>query len=298
MAIESDLANTKCYLLSFRKFVRNFVWLLVFTGCQERELVVGLSARERVSAISVLNSAGILTDEQRQSSAGGKEFYTLKVSNSDYPTAIKIIEQLGFPRDQASSANELLGKDSLIPPTPEMIALRLDFALSQKIRELIEQLPGVVSSSVLYRRENSTQRASVVVQYQNSVESPESSVRSVVTQALPADVPLSLEVHLVPLSLGSSQGALVAFSKPFSFKISSQERDRATSQVFFVIVLSSLAAVVVGFFGGLTYSAFMWRKMEKAKVARRRTGEFPLMQMKTAHSLASIKSEDLRQDKP
>lgn len=297
MAIEYGLANTKCSLLSFHRFARSFLWLLIFAGCQERELVVGLSARERVSSISVLNSAGILADEERQSSAGGKEFYTLKVSDSDYPTAIKIIEQLGFPRDQTSSASEMLGKESLIPPTPEMIALRLDFALSQKIRELIEQLPGVISSSVLYRKENSTQRASVVVQYQNSLESPESAVRKVVAQALPSEIPLSLEVQLVPLSLGASQGALVGFPRPFTFKISAHEMERATSQVFFVIALSGLAAGVVGFFAGLTYSAFMWRRMEKAKAARRRTGDFPLMQMKTAHTLASFKAEDFRQDK-
>jgi type III secretory pathway lipoprotein EscJ len=279
------------------RLAKHFLWLFLFVGCQEKELVVGLSARERVSAISVLNSAGILTDEERQSSGSGKESYTLKVSDSDYPTAIKIIEQLGFPRDQTSSSSELLGKDSLIPPTPELIALRLDFALSQKIRELIEQLPGVVSANVLYRKENLAQRASVVVQYQSSIESPEEAIKNIVKQALPSEFPLNLEVHSVPLTLGSAQGALVAFAKPFSFKISSQEKDRATSQVFFVLVLSSLAAAVVGFFAGLTYSAFMWRRMEKAKAARRRTGEFPLMQMKTAHSLASFKADDSSKEK-
>ena len=185
----------------------------------------------------------------------------------------------------------------MIPPTPELISLRLDFALSQKIRELIEQLPGIVSANVLYRKENSTQRASVVVQYQGSSENPESAIKSVVTQALPSNLPLSLEVHLVPLSLGLTQGAIVAFPKPFSFKISAQEKDLATSEVFFVLALSSLAAGVVGFFVGLTYSAFMWRRMEKAKAARRRTGEFPIMQMKTAHSLASFKADDFRQEK-
>jgi len=294
-------------LLNCLRLVECLLVLFSLSSCQERELVVGLSARERVSAISVLNSAGILTEEERQTANGGKEFYTLKVAESDYPSAIKIIEQLGFPRDQTVSSNDLLGKDSLIPPTPELISLRLDFALSQKIRELIEQLPGVVSASVLYRKENSAQRASVVVQYQSSQyqaaqdkggsESPQTAVKSVVTQALPVDLPLSLEVQLVPLSLGVTQGALVAFPKPFSFKISSQEKDRAASQVFFVILLSSLAAGVVGFFSGLTYSAFMWRRMEKAKAARRRTGEFPVVQMKTAHSLASFRADDLKQEK-
>ncbi len=294
------MAITKCSLLSCRSLAR--IIPLVFSlfslfGCQERELVVGLSPRERVSAISVLNSAGILTEEERQSTGSGKESYILRVDESDYPAAIKIIEQLGFPKDQISSSNDLLGKDSLIPPTPELIALRLDFALSQKLKELIEQLPGVVSANVLYRKENASQRASVVVQFQDASSDPEKSIKAVVAQALPSDIPLSIEVQMTPLTLGASQSALVAFPKPFSFKISSQEKNKASSQVFFVLALSSLAAVVVGFFVGLTYSAFMWRRMERAKLARRRTGEFPVMHMKTSAALSTFQNDDSKQVK-
>ena len=264
-------------------------------GCSERELVVGLSARERVTAVTILGNYGISVSEERVQSAN-KDAYVLRVPESDYPLALKIIEQLGLPKDRSSTSAELLGKDSLIPPTPEMISRRLDLVTGQKIKELLEHLPGVVSADVLYRKESTQQVATAVLQYQSGFESPEESAKIIITQAAERGLPLNVDVKSVPLELGSFDAAAVPFSRPFSFKISPSEKERATYQVFSLLGLSSLSSLVVGFFTGLVVSGVMFGRLEKARAARRRTGEYPIMPIKTANTLSAFQSSDFRED--
>jgi len=259
--------------------------LILLSGCREREVVSGLDQREKLSIVSVLLNAGIPVGE-KSTTNGRQERYTISVAESDYSAALNLLGQLGLPRKEAQNTKDLLGGESLIPPTPEIVALRVDLVTGERLKQLIQSLPGVIDSEVFYQRPTNAAaaKATVLVRHTAEAGALRDRVESLAQKTLPEIRPEGLEVSLVTVSL-KRDGALVDFPSPFSFQVPAAERERATYQVFALLGLSMLAALFVGFFAGLVLSGVLWRRYERRRSDRRRTGEYPVVSLKTSGSL-------------
>jgi hypothetical protein len=265
---------------------------LVFSlvGCNEREIVSGLDQREKVTVLSALLEGGIDAREEVVTS-GKQSLYTLYVSSSYHPLAIQILSRLGLPRREGLQQRELLGGDSLIPPTPEVIALRLELMAGERLRSLLQTLPNVVDAEVLYRNSSSSAQATILIRHSGDGEEIEETVEKVALQTFPELVPEQLDLKLYAVSRVGELGPLAHIPKPFSFRVPRSERGLATTEVFSWLGGSILMALFVGFYAGLHVSTLFWKRLEKRRAERRRTGEYAVVPVKTAASIPVVRQD-------
>lgn len=268
-----------------------FLFLTVLLcGCDEREVISGLDQRDKISVLSIMSEAGISTRVEK-STKGKEDRFSISVSEGNYTTALELLTQLGLPRKESLNTRSLLSGDSLIPPTPDVVQLRLELITSERLRELIQALPSVIDSEVYFHKEGAKARGSVFVRHSGINPELENLVRDLSIKLLPDVDPSDLEVRLFIVSLTNKDPSLEQFPRPFSFRVLSSERATATIQVFSWLGVSILAALFVGFYAGLVVSSWMWRRLERRRAERRRTGEYPLVSLKTATNLPAQQEE-------
>jgi len=289
MEIELNSVNTSYY--SSKSLLRFLLalGLLFFIGCGEKEVVSGLDPRERVAVLSAFQENGISSREQSFVS-GKSNRYSLFVSEGEYSRAIKILSQLGLPKREGVDKNQF--DDSMIPPTPEVLALKLELISGERLRDLLRAIPGIIDVEVLFRRSSDGSRISIFARHSaDAAPDLAKSIREITLRTFPEVSDDRLEIQSFGLA-GSPDEPIVKFPSPFSFHVMKGERALAVTEVFTWLGGSILLALFVGFYGGLHVSTLFWRRVEKRRAERRRTGEYAIVPVKTASSLQAIKETD------
>lgn len=283
MGTLSDSGATRCSSWLCRVKLLSLVVVLL-AGCAERELVSDLSQREKVVVLSALIDAGI---GAREESGGSRKRYALFVPESSHGAALQILSRLGLPRKQSSNTREFLSESNTIPPTPEVVALRLELVAGERLRELLMALPGVIDVEVLYRKGS---QASILIRHTS--EDPELSrqVKDLSHKSFPELTGEQIDLKL--FSIKQSEDAVVSFGRPFSFRVLKSERGMASAEVFGWLGAAILMALFVGFYGGLHVSTLYWRRVERRRAERRRTGDYAVVAMQTSSAIPVVKSDD------
>ncbi|WP_184717856.1 type III secretion inner membrane ring lipoprotein SctJ [Caulobacter sp.] len=116
---------------------------LLMAGCAEKELYGGLTEREANEMVAVLQSAGVGASK---ASKDGK-LWSLRTESGDFPRAVAVLHDQGYPRDKFESLGEVFKKEGFVSSPMEQRA-RLMYGLSQELSQTVSSIDGVVQARV------------------------------------------------------------------------------------------------------------------------------------------------------
>lgn len=116
---------------------------LLMSACAEKELYGGLSEKEANEMVAVLQSAGVSASK---ASKDGK-IWSLQTDANDFPKAVAVLHDQGYPRDRFESLGEVFKKEGFVSSPMEQRA-RLMYGLSQELSQTISSIDGVVQARV------------------------------------------------------------------------------------------------------------------------------------------------------
>ncbi len=116
---------------------------LLISACGEKELYGGLSEKEANEMVAVLQSAGV---SAAKASKDGK-VWSLQTRSDDFPKAVAVLHDQGYPRDRFESLGEVFKKEGFVSSPMEQRA-RLMYGLSQELSQTISSIDGVVQARV------------------------------------------------------------------------------------------------------------------------------------------------------
>lgn len=116
---------------------------LLVSACAEKELYGGLSEKEANEMVAVLQSAGVSASK---ASKDGKD-WSLRTESGDFPKAVAVLHDQGYPRDRFESLGEVFKKEGFVSSPMEQRA-RLMYGLSQELSQTISSIDGVVQARV------------------------------------------------------------------------------------------------------------------------------------------------------
>jgi len=117
---------------------------LVVFGCRSR-IQQGLAEQEAHLVQTVLLERGISAEASPE--GGKKASWMLEVPTDKASEAVRVLTDLGLPRERAPGFSEVFGKGSLVPTPLEERALYLQ-ALSGELSRSLETVDGVLSARV------------------------------------------------------------------------------------------------------------------------------------------------------
>jgi type III secretion protein J len=131
--------------------------LLVLAGCRT-ELLSDLDQRQANEVIATLARGGIPSERR----AGEKGRFTVTVEKSQFPDAVRILDDNGLPRHEFATLGQVFKKEGLIA-SPVQERAQMIFALSQELSQTISDIDGVVTARVhLVLPENDPMRQQLV----------------------------------------------------------------------------------------------------------------------------------------
>jgi type III secretory pathway lipoprotein EscJ len=159
----------------------------LLVGCSSAPVADDVAQREANEIVAVLGKHNISASLVK--ARGGKGRYSVVVAESDFPGAAAVLSRLGLPADKKPSFQELTGGNSIIPPSREVEALRLDRAIASELEDIFSVRRDVASVSVLVRMHSreTPERPTVTV----VIQSPEGTmldmaeVREIARRAVP-----------------------------------------------------------------------------------------------------------------
>ena len=236
--------------------MKRFFLLFLLTavvGCNSTTVVQDISQEQAREVVTTLYDRGIVAVANKEST--GRGLYNVKVSNSKYAEASKILVESAVLTKQRESVSELIGAASIIPQSRELEALRVDRALAFEVEDLLLKIPAVQSVKSIVRQnteKNLQQRgaAIVVTRRKGSVLNSDDLTR-LVAETIPGIDPEKIKIEIVE---GGSQviphkQAMV----PFLWFAYVPEADYKNLAVFFLgcVIIVGIASLLAGYWVGV-----------------------------------------------
>ncbi len=242
-------------------------------GCRERELLSDLEQDQAMRGIVLLQRTGITAERELQSS-GRTRKYRLLVNENDYPRALRVLHQFGFPSAAAGELDDLVKPRGFVPVAPELARIRANYALAVQLERLLTTLPGVLDARVVVQADEddgeltdaSGSRASVVLRYasEGSTALEVSRIQEMVASAVPGLQAERVTVQVAQIALSalmpptgidtSGENKPVPLTQvsrfPFHFRVPETERTAVLRQLAVSILSGVVLAGVVGYFVG------------------------------------------------
>ncbi|HPY39033.1 MAG TPA: type III secretion inner membrane ring lipoprotein SctJ [Thiolinea sp.] len=184
--------------------------LLALAGCKT-DLYSGLGEQDANNMLAIMLNKGIAAEKVVDKKTST---YTLSVDKSSIPTAVKLLQEHGYPKEKLFSVNEMFQKDGLISSPTEERA-RFIFALSQSVQETLTQIDGVLVARVhVVLPENSPSgqqlqpsSASVFIKYHPAydLESMKSEIKLIVEKSIEGLTYDKVSVVMVPAQLNKME---------------------------------------------------------------------------------------------
>lgn len=184
--------------------------ILALSGCKT-DLYSGLTEQDANNMLAIMLNQGISVEKiiDKKTST-----YTLSVDKSSIPTAVRLLQEHGYPKEKIFSVNEMFQKDGLISSPTEERA-RFIFALSQSVQETLTQIDGVLVARVhvvLPENSQSSQQlkpssASVFIKYHPAydLESMKSEIKLIVEKSIEGLSYDKVSVVMVPAQLNKME---------------------------------------------------------------------------------------------
>lgn len=114
----------------------------LLAACGQQELYGDLSERDVNEMLAVVQSAGL---EASKSTDG--ETWALKTSSADFPRAVAVLHDQGYPREQFADMGEVFEKEGFVSSPLEQ-HMRMRHALQQELAQTLSSIDGVVQARV------------------------------------------------------------------------------------------------------------------------------------------------------
>lgn len=118
-------------------------------GCKRKTLAEGVSQRQALQIVVVLNEAGFYAQAER--GRGNNPVYSVSVEADDYSAAAKVLYENDLPSPPEKTISELLEGSSFLPESSQVQSMRMDRVKSLEIEQHFRGLPGVRDVRVLVR---------------------------------------------------------------------------------------------------------------------------------------------------
>ena len=224
-------------------------------GCAEVELYSNLPEKEVNEMMAILMDNGIACTK----TAGEEGTWSITVEEARYADAVTILSDLGRPRQQRPTIDELFPKTGFTS-SPSEQRIRLTYGLAESLEQTISTLPGgVVDCSVhLVLPENNPfgesakiSRANVVVVYRRggTIENAVDTIKSIVIGAVDGLDADNVTVDLVEADESLSQirsrrgtnGAGTEMATIMSVKVAKESANRLIA-----VLAASGVCLVIG----------------------------------------------------
>lgn len=180
---------------------------LLLTGCNEREVLGGLDLKQATVLVNVLNALQIEADREADA-ARGRNTYRIVVPESDYNRALALVAECIPPDDNSAQLNKLTESSLGSVLSPELQALKFDYALGLEVERLLLAFPGVIYArakvsskyGIAARGSVPSPSASVIIRYASvsgNVPFLEEDVRQTIGQVVVGIQPKDLKVSIV-----------------------------------------------------------------------------------------------------
>ena len=112
---------------------------LLLAGCAAQEAIYGqLSEREANEMVTILQSHGLTSSKISQ----GKGLFAVRINSNEFPQAVQVLRQWGYPRHSTTTLGELFKPSGLVP-TPMEEQVKYIHGLSEELAATIQQIDGV-----------------------------------------------------------------------------------------------------------------------------------------------------------
>lgn len=125
------------------RFLTSAALCLLLCACSEQEVYSQLTQQQANEMVAVLRRAGITAEKEGRD---GNTFAVIAPRN-DFPRAIEVLRDNGYPRDGYDSLGQVFKKDGPMSSALEDHA-RLMHALSQELANTLSSIDGVVVARV------------------------------------------------------------------------------------------------------------------------------------------------------
>jgi type III secretion protein J len=168
-----------------KKYISFFMLfgVLLLTGCKDATLLEGLNQHQANEVIALLQKNNIEVSK----GAKTKEGFSITVKPSDFSSAVDLIKQHSLPSSSRKEVADLFPADSLVS-SPRAEVARIYSAIEQRLEHTLNQMYGVVSSSVHVSYEvknidSSNKTAPVNISALLKYENDELNKESIITDA-------------------------------------------------------------------------------------------------------------------
>ena len=112
---------------------------LLLAGCAAQETIYGeLSEREANEMVTILQSHGLTSRKMGK----GKGLFAVRINSNQFPQAVQVLRQWGYPRHSTTTLGELFKPSGLVP-TPMEEQVKYIHGLSEELAATIQQIDGV-----------------------------------------------------------------------------------------------------------------------------------------------------------
>ncbi len=119
------------------------VFLVMLTGCSQVELYSNLPEQEANEMMAALIDNGMSCTKE----AGEEGTWSLKVASEQFASAVRVLKDLGYPRDKFADMGKVFQKSGLVS-SPSEERIRFMHALSQELSHTLSQIDGVITARV------------------------------------------------------------------------------------------------------------------------------------------------------
>ena len=115
------------------------IWALLAAGCAAQEAIYGqLTEREANEMVTILQSHGLTSGKINE----GKGLFAVKINSNEFPQAVQVLRQWGYPRHLTTNLGKLFKPSGLVP-TPMEEQVKYIHGLSEELAATIQQIDGV-----------------------------------------------------------------------------------------------------------------------------------------------------------
>jgi type III secretion protein J len=241
---------------------------LVGAGCGKTVLYSNVRERQANEMIALLRTKNMAVDKV----PGLEGAWSVVVVNSQFASAMDVLNNHGFPRDQFNTMGQIFQKSGLVSSPTEERA-RFMYALSESLAETISHIAGVVTARVSivlpesnpYTEVMSPSSAAVFVSYRpgSNIEDAVRDIKYLVTNSIEGLSYDKVSVALFPAPMAVED----ILPENEMVNVLAIHMTRASLPVFFLILLIVMAATaalsLVGAKVAMDYLAV--RKEEKRR---------------------------------
>lgn len=250
--------------MNYRPIVLAYVsFILLVVGCNTAPVADDVAQREANEIVAVLSRHDI--SARLIKTRGGKGRYSVVVSESDFGNAAEVLNQLGLPTEKKPTFQELTALSSIIPPSREVEALRLDRAIASELEDLfrVRNDLGYVSVLVRMHSKGTGERPAVtaVIQKREAKTIDVSELKEVIRRSVPGIEREDIYVSVID-ALDKDLTSTPAGETLVSFLGIGRVVERDHAALVLVVVGLVLFSAALGGLAGYLLGQFNWLRKQ------------------------------------